>query len=358
MKKIVTILCLILLICVLLAGGLFGYLTIAEYRPEAETALEIRPGNTHKAVTGEPIRVISWNIGYGALGEAADFFMDGGSMVQTADKETVYNNLENIRQQIQSLSPDLVLLQECDLSSARSYRIDETAYLSDHMDNYAATFAPNFRVPFVPYPLPPIGKVDSGLLTLSSFDISEAFRLSLPCPFKWPVRIANLKRCLSVSRMPLENDPHELVLVNLHLEAYDSGEGKEAQTKMLMDFLRKEAEAGNYVIAGGDLNQTFSNCKAFPILESMWAPGLIDVESYADHWQFLMDETVPSCRSLDQPYTGAADPESFQFYLIDGFIVSDNVEVKTCQTQDLNFVYSDHNPVLLEAVCKGDGSVS
>ena len=51
----------------------------------------------------------------------------------------------------------------------------------------------------------------------------------------------------------------ELVIVNVHLEAYDSGEGKEAQTKMLAELLKKEQEAGNYVIAGGDFNQAFSN---------------------------------------------------------------------------------------------------
>jgi len=45
------------------------------------------------------------------------------------------------------------------------------------------------------------------------------------------------------------------VLVNLHLEAYDSGEGKIAQTKLLVEFLEQEYAKGNYVIAGGDFNQ-------------------------------------------------------------------------------------------------------
>jgi endonuclease/exonuclease/phosphatase family metal-dependent hydrolase len=49
-----------------------------------------------------------------------------------------------------------------------------------------------------------------------------------------------------------------LVLVNLHLEAYDDGEGKKAQTEMLKQILQEEADQGNYVIAGGDFNQTFS----------------------------------------------------------------------------------------------------
>lgn len=45
--------------------------------------------------------------------------------------------------------------------------------------------------------------------------------------------------------------------MNLHLEAYDDGEGKEAQTAMLLQILQEEYVKGNYVIAGGDFNQSF-----------------------------------------------------------------------------------------------------
>ena len=60
-----------------------------------------------------------------------------------------------------------------------------------------------------------------------------------------------------------------------------------------------------------------------------------------------MDERTPSCRSLDQPYKGA-DKDSFQYYLIDGFIVSDNIHVDELETLDLDFRNSDHNPVVLQ----------
>jgi len=34
--------------------------------------------------------------------------------------------------------------------------------------------------------------------------------------------------------------------------------------------------------------------------------------------------------------------------VIDGFIVSDNVEVVKCETVDTQYAYSDHNPVLMK----------
>ena len=203
--------------------------------------------------------------------------------------------------------------------------------------------------------MPPIGKVDSGIATASVFGVKSAERIQLPIPFSWPMRMANLKRCVTVSRIPVENSEKELVIFNLHLEAYDSGEGKIEQTKMLAKLIGAEAEKGNYVIAGGDFNQIFSNAdkEAFKVNDGMWTPGEIDTSAFGESFKFLMDESTPSCRSLDKAYKGA-DKETFQYYLIDGFIVSGNIEVKTLKTLDLDFKYSDHNPVLLKAILKGE----
>ena len=45
-------------------------------------------------------------------------------------------------------------------------------------------------------------------------------------------------------RLPIENSEKELVLINLHLEAYDDGEGKIAQTNMLKEIMKEKASKG------------------------------------------------------------------------------------------------------------------
>ena len=172
--------------------------------------------------------------------------------------------------------------------------------------------------------------------------------MALPCPFAYPIRLANLKRCLSVSRTKVDGTGRELVIVNLHLEAYDDGEGKAAQTKLLSDFLQKEAEAGNYVLAGGDFNQTFDtvDLSKYPLQrEDLWKSGVIAATDFSDDFQILMDDRTPSCRSLDRPYD-REDP-SFQYYVMDGYLVSENLKLERMETVDLGFVHSDHNPVRL-----------
>ena len=346
------VLCVILGVILLAVLGI-GLLTALEYRPGAVEP--VTPGRTVSAVprTGETMNFLSWNVGYGALGDNADFFMDGGKGVRTAGLERVRANIGAIAGTIAALEPDVCFLQEVDRSSTRSHFQDETQLLAGAMPEAAATFANNYKVAYVPYPIPPIGKVDSGLLTLSRFGVSAAERVQLPVPFRWPIRLANLKRCLLVNRIPVEGTEKELVAVNLHLEAYDDGEGKEAQTRQLLELMRAEAEKGNYVIVGGDFNQVFSNVdtSAWPVRPGTWQPGAVSAEAFGGGFSLLMDPRVPTCRSLDRPYAGA-DPKDFQYYVIDGFIVSGNVSVERLETLDQGFVSSDHNPVLLQVTLK------
>ena len=234
-----------------------------------------------------------------------------------------------------------------DIGSDRSHRIDQRTALRDVVEGAEGIFAYNFNSLYVPFPLPPIGHVESGLYTLSRAPARQAERLSLPCPFSWPLRIANLKRCLLVARIPVEGTERELVLINLHLEAYDSGEGKVAQTRRLAELLQAERARGNYVIAGGDFNQCFTSVDAslYPVMEGEWTPGEIAPADLGEGFTALMDPSAPTCRSLRTPYAGERD--GYQFYMIDGFVVSDNIGVREMNTVDLDFACTDHNPVRL-----------
>lgn len=338
----------VLLILVLAVVWLVGWLTLGEYAPEDRENAELGGAACKYLYAGDTIKIMSWNIGYAALGDNADFFMDGGSHVYTADEERVQENLDAVIKTIYSVYPDVTFLQEVDRDSSRSHHIDEARQIMDACTLCRNSFAYNFRVMFVPYPLPPIGKVNSGLLTLSAYPIASAERIQLPVPFSWPVSTANLKRCLMVDRLPIQGSDKELVLVNLHLEAYDDGSGREAQTEMLRDILETEAAAGNYVIAGGDFNQGFSSvANPYPLYDGLWSPGELDTASFEDGWQFVMDTRTPTCRSLDKPYSGA-ERENFAYYMIDGFIVSEGLEILSVDTLNLDFENSDHNPVVMQ----------
>ena len=348
MKKVLKAVLILLLIVVIAFGAFLGFLTATEYKPADTETLELRTLSPDAApVPDEELTILSWNIGYAGLGREQDFFMDGGSHARPGSAEIVNRYLDGIRSSISDQNADLVLLQEVDIDCARTYGIDETTALIRNTGVHAL----NYSCPFVPLPLPPqtpMGKVHSGLFTTTDYVISEAERIALPCPFSWPLSTANLKRCLLVSRLPVEGSDRELVLVNLHLEAYDDGEGKAAQTRQLMGLLQEEYEKGNYVIAGGDFNQAFpGSMELYPNNHpDLWEIPLLEEDSLPEGFRYVSDLSTPSCRLLNQPYN-PADTENTQHYVIDGFIVSPNITVSAVETLDLGFENSDHNPVLM-----------
>ena len=347
-KRILLSLGIILGVILAAALGFFIWLCATEYRPEAEE--RIATTELSLPLNKSTFTVLSWNVGYCGLGKESDFFLDGGSQVRPRSEAIITKNLAGIQGFLSERDPDFILLQEVDSDSKRSYHVDQLGAFREDM-SMTTLYALNYSCKYVPYPWPPIGKVNSGLLTRSRYNVKDASRISLPCPFSWPVSMVNLKRCLLVTRIEVSESTgksDELVLVNLHLEAYDDGEGRLAQAKQLREFLQDEYEKGHYVIAGGDWNQLFPDAEAaWPNThKDLWTPGYLEEGELAEGWQYVWDASVPTCRLLNQPYD-PSDTENTQYYVIDGFLVSPNLVVESVETLDEGFTYSDHNPVQL-----------
>lgn len=330
-----------------------GYLLASEYKPEPLEQIELE-GRAAKTLTpGQSFSIVSWNMGYGGLDATVDFFMDGGQTVNPPSKAHVQNTTDNLAAQLYALQADVYFLQEIDRNSRRSYHIDQAQVMQQALEQLTpvqSAFAYNFHVKFIPYPVPPIGQTHSGLLTLNSFSATEATRIGFPSSFQWPVSAFQLKRCLLLERIPLEHCEKELVLINLHLEAYDNGEGKAQQAAQLAQVMQEEYAKGNYVIAGGDFNSMLPSVdiNKYPLqFTEYFQPAMIEASLLPDGWQYVTDDSVPTSRLLNHPYD-AQQPDNNQYYVIDGFILSPNVTLEQVETLDYQFQYSDHNPVQIQ----------
>jgi len=151
-----------------------------------------------------------------------------------------------------------------------------------------------------------------------------------------------LDRCFLVERHPLSNG-RQLVVINTHNSAYDDGALKKGQMEYLKNFLVSERAQGNYVIVGGDWNQT-------PYGFEHDIPGYkfdtinlthIEKDYPSTEWHWAFDTKVPSNRRVTTPY----DRSTSLTTVIDCFLLSPNVELENVQTMDLDFRYSDHQPV-------------
>lgn len=355
MKKIIrraaiALLCLLLVVA-LAVGGYVAYLFASYSRIEDNLALEVQGETATALPIEEPLSVVSWNLGFGAYSADYSFFMDGGNESRARSKEAVYENIGGALEKLRSLDADFALLQEIDIDATRSHHVDQSALVRDAFPEQSSVMAVNYDSAFLFYPFnEPHGASKAGQMTLSKFGIEAAMRRSLPVEAGF-MKFFDLDRCYSVSRIPT-SDGRELCLYNLHLSAYTSdGTIAVEQLELLLADMQAELDAGNYVIAGGDFNKDLpgNSPELFGVSGEnyTWAQPL-PPEIIPEGFE-LVDTAdpaalVPSCRNADRPY---APGESFVL-TVDGFIVSDNVQVISARVEDEGFAFSDHNPVVLE----------
>jgi endonuclease/exonuclease/phosphatase family metal-dependent hydrolase len=349
MKKILKVLLIIIAIPVVLVGGLLAYTAITDYKPEkVENVFK-----TDKAdVLNDTLeyQLMVWNIGYCSLSADMDFFYDGGKNVRNTEENTK-RNFEAVKNFVAKHdSIDFFLLQEVDKKSKRSYYIQQYDELSKLLSGYQSFFGVNYDVDFVPQPLTePMGGVLSGVATFSKKIPSQSDRFSFPGNFDFPVGLFMLDRCFLVNRYPLENKK-ELIVINTHNSAYDDGTLRKGQMKYLKNILLEEYNKGNYIIVGGDWNQSPPNFKpqfnGHVFDDKDFMP--IDADYLPNDWKWVYSAQIPTNRRVMIPYKKGETPTT----VIDYFLISPNIESIDNKTIDLDFQNSDHQPIWIKIKLK------
>lgn len=332
-------------VVILLVGAYFFYLNASYYRLDDNLSLSTQNNQETPVATGQALSLVSSNIGYGAFDKDFSFFMDGGEWA-TVSNEEARSNITNLSEPIQELNPDFLFFQEVDKASGRTGYLDEDAYLASIFEGYADTYAQNYDSPFLAWPLYDMfGKVTAGLNTLSCYAVASATRYSLPVSDSL-TKFLDLDRCFTATRIPVENGK-ELVLLNCHTSAYGADTSTiQAQAEKILSVMEEETAKGNYVIAGGDFNQDLmgSSDEIFNGGAETWAKPF-PFELLPENLALLAQNDItqaPTCRDASRSYDGINS-----VWVVDSFIVSDNISVLNYSALDEGFSYSDHNPVVL-----------
>jgi endonuclease/exonuclease/phosphatase family metal-dependent hydrolase len=322
------------------------YASVNDYKPEEK--IQLYTANTPAPLPDTSVfDLLIWNIGYAGLDASMDFFYDGGEQIRPS-KKGVSTNLQGIRSTLKPFNAyDFVLLQEVDIDSKRSYFTNQAKAIGDDFPGYFTFTGINYKVFFVPIPpSTPMGKVESGLLSLSKHKPASVNRHSFPGNYSWPMSLFMLDRCFMVQRHPV-SDGNELVILNTQNSAYDDGSLRTQQMNYLKDFLINEYEKGNYLIVGGDWNQTPFGFE--PELPSFQfdTENLTYVEEGfpGQDWTWAFDTRLPTNRRVNVPYQKATSLTT----VIDYFLLSPNIIAEEVETIDTGFLFSDHQPVRLVA---------
>ncbi|CAM1342261.1 endonuclease/exonuclease/phosphatase family protein [Tenacibaculum aestuarii] len=139
-------------------------------------------------------------------------------------KELFEGNLKKVVAEVKKVNPDILAFQEIDYNAARSYEVNQEEEIAKLGYNYVARGV-NWDEHYVPYPYwPPsmhFGKIVSGQSILSKYELKDYQRIVLERVADSPFYrdALYLDRLVQVVKVVVEGK--EVVVINLHLEAFD-----------------------------------------------------------------------------------------------------------------------------------------
>ncbi|WKK65302.1 endonuclease/exonuclease/phosphatase family protein [Lutimonas zeaxanthinifaciens] len=209
---------------------------------------EIGTYNYSGALTNDTIHsIITYNIGY----------LSG--MTNNLPIEKPYSlfdqNLNKVIYELKKSEADIVCFQEIDFDSKRSFHIDQQRELAKLGYPFFGKNI-NWDKKYVPFPYYPFsmhfGKILSGQSVLSKFPIIEQERIELKRNPNNPFYYDSfyLDRLAQVTKVKIEG--RTVVLINVHLEAFDPSTRKEQFRQIKNLYLRYAAKLPTILL--GDFN--------------------------------------------------------------------------------------------------------
>lgn len=332
-------------ILVLILAIFLTYASLSDYKPKPKELI-YASSSPDTINVDNSLSLMIWNIGYCGLSDDMDFFYDGGKQVRTS-KGNVIENFQYVKKTLLANdSLDFMLLQEVDTHSKRSYYVNELDSFNNLLPQFTSFLGKNYDVFFVPSPpISPLGKVTSGLVSYSKFNPKTVTRYAFPGNYSWPVKLFMLDRCFLVTRYPTNNH-RELIVINTHNSAYDDGSLKKQQMEYLKSFLLKEYQKGNYLIVGGDWNQSPPDDEYSEIREDSptkrFVLNPINKEYLPKDWSWVYQKNTPTNRYLNAPY----EKEKSITPIIDFYLMSPNILPEDVKVLNNEFQYTDHLPVI------------
>ncbi|MBI1251191.1 MAG: hypothetical protein GC189_06950 [Alphaproteobacteria bacterium] len=285
-----------------------------------------------------PLRVTTWNIGYAGLGADADFFADGGRMLRPPSRAAVERNLAAIRATLGDIESDVIIMQEVAGPGLLTRNVDVLSGVRSALADRAMLFSVDTRTRL----MPPWLRLRHGLGAFTRAALTGQRIARMPDEPRAILGLIRRRYHVQVTELDVSGRPW--TIINLHLSAFDEGANTRLQQLRALFALAQTHHAqGRAVVLGGDWNLVLTETN-FPHTSDDSALFWIHPfprEELPQGWRIVADPSTPSVRTNERPFHAGENYTT----IIDGFIVSPNVEAADLRTRDLTFRFTDHQPV-------------
>lgn len=284
----------------------------------------------------EAIHLLTWNLGYAGLGAETDFLIEGGKRLRIEDSTLPRRWMNGIADFLASRTEDVLMLQEVARASWANHRTDVFGALRTRLPDRARAYAHEVRLP-VPFGYG--NEMGCAMFSASGLGGTQAME-------RLPGHGRSFVRQYPALILRFDHQGAPFTLIDAHLSAFDAGARLRArQLERLLRIGAAEFAAGRHVVIGADFNYELCSPPrphTTDLKLMAWLHPFPD-GALPEGWRLAFDPAVPTFRSGNKPYV----PGENYAGVIDGFIVSPNLEVLTVEGIDLAFAASDHNPVSL-----------
>ena len=292
--------------------------------------------------TPEVISVSTWNLGYAGLGRESDFKIDGGDNLFAPSRDVVSKNIREITEMAASLGTDIRFFQEVAYSGPLTLGKPLGADLERALSPRVFWFRPDIATKLVPWPL----RLRHGTAISTDMDVASGALIPIVGEAEPLFGVVRRQYGLQVLRVPGQGGT-EWAFINIHLSAFDDGGRlRRAQINAVFDYAQALFQSGTHVVIGGDWNMELVET-SFPHQtkpEDLFWIHRFPAELIPEGWSIAIDPKTPTVRTVNQPFVRGEN----YLTIIDGFIVSPNVDTVSVETIDTDFEMSDHMPVVAE----------
>ena len=346
---LVKVLAVIVALLVLGFGGLVAYTFATEHTPaDVEPVVSEGDGSGPGLVAGQPFKVLSWNLQYGASRKHR-FFYDGGDAVHVP-AEDVRATVDAISAVLKAEAPAIGLLQEIDRDSTRTGRIDQLPPFSAAMQATAVSAAPYHLAGFVPKPFDnPLGRVHMalGILTRGPHLKGTRHQLALMDEPR-VVQALNLKRALLTAEVPVEGLDQPLAIAVTHLSAFSYGDGTlEKQVAALVAWMESRPDGQPWILAGDfNLLPPGDDKDRLTTESELYADDPNPIDAVLPRFQDVLgdDQLDPKLRTY-LPFGFTEADRKIDYMLIGG-----PIQVESARVMSEHAAISDHLPIVATLV--------
>ena len=324
------------------AAALFGAYVAVVFvgnRMRDDVQIEkIGTGAPTRALAGESITLLTWNLGYGGLGAESDFSADGGKHLLPPSRKAVDKNIAGITAELRASAQDIIIMQEAARPSLLTRGADIVGAVGAALNGRDNAFSADFSARFLPRLLRP----QHGLF--SSVNAAGVERETILLPLEPGYIFGVTRRLYHMHVIRLPGASGGWTVIDIHLSAFDDGANvRLVQLRSVMAYAEREYERGRHVIIGGDWNFEFARPDRPTTTDEkflFWVHPFPYGE-LGKGWRAAVDPSTPSVRTNERPYVKGQNFTT----VIDGFVISPNVRAIAVTTHDLDFQYADHQPV-------------